>query len=157
VSAGAGSADEGREREAAIERAVRALARRDHSAAGLRAKLDRAGISEAVQADAVEALERIGYVDDGRFARDRALRLAERGYGDGWIRADLNAQGVAAEVAEAALEALEPEEARAAREVSKAGGGVRGAARLGRRGFAEETIERLLTRDVARDGAEGVG
>ena len=60
------------ERQVAIDRAVRALARRDHSAAGLRAKLGRGGLTEQAQADAVETLERIGYVDDARFARERA-------------------------------------------------------------------------------------
>ena len=44
----------------------------------------------------VETLARVGYLDDERFARDRAAQLAGRGYGDEWIRADLEAQGVAA-------------------------------------------------------------
>jgi regulatory protein len=140
------AADEAREREAAIERAVRALARRDHSAAELGAKLERAGISEAAQADAVETLERIGYVDDGRFARDRAVRLAERGYGDEWIRADLDARGVAPEAADAALAALEPEDERAERAASTAGDAVRGARLLARRGFSDDAIEHVLAR-----------
>jgi regulatory protein len=148
----------GGEREEAIGRAVRALARRDHSASSLRAKLDRAGISEAAGTEAVETLERIGYVDDDRFARDRARRLADRGYGDDWIRADLDAQGIEAEAAAAALAELEPEDERAEREASRMhAGGPRLASRLGRRGFSEETIERLLVRPVARDGGEGVG
>ena len=151
------SADEAREREAAIDRAVRALARRDHSAASLRAKLDRAGVSEAAQAQAVEALERIGYVDDSRFAHERAARLAERGYGDRWILADLEAQGVAAETVSASLAVLEPESERAERVAVKAGRGVRAVRLLARRGFSDETIERLLARGVARDGPEGVG
>jgi regulatory protein len=140
------AADEAREREAAIERAVRALARRDHSAAELEAKLERAGISEAAQADAVETLERIGYVDDGRFARDRAVRLAERGYGDEWIRADLDARGVAPEAADAALAVLEPEDERAERAASTAGDAVRGARLLARRGFSDDAIEHVLAR-----------
>lgn len=150
-------ADDGREREAAIDRAVRALARRDHSAASLRAKLDRAGVSAVTQAEAVEALERVGYVDDSRFARDRAARLAERGYGDDWIRADLEAQGVAAETAAASVASLEPEDGRAERVAAKAGQGARTVRLLARRGFADETIERLLARGVAHDGPEGVG
>ena len=142
---------------AAIERAVRALARRDQSAADVRAKLARAGISEAVQTDAVETLERIGYVDDGRFARERAARLAERAYGDDWIRADLDAHGIDAETANAAVDTLQPEAERAERAVSNAAGGGRAAARLARKGFSEGTIERFLTGGVAPEPPEGVG
>jgi regulatory protein len=137
----------------AIDRSVRALARRDHSAASLRAKLGRAGVSEEAQTEALETLERAGYVDDSRFARDRAELLAARGYGDHWIRADLDAQGVAAEAAEAAVAALEPEAERAPREWAELGGGVRAAQKLARRGFAEETLDALL----AHDPAAGVG
>lgn len=142
--------EEGRE---ALDRSVRALARRDHSAASLRAKLDRAGISEGAQAEVLDTLERAGYLDDARFARDRAVQLAGRGYGDEWIRADLEAQGVAAEVAVPALAKLEPEADRAERESLRLGGGLRAARSLARRGFAEETLEAL----VARDPGAGVG
>jgi regulatory protein len=145
------------ERRAALDRSIRALARRDHSAARLRAKLDRAGVSEPAQTDAVETLERAGYVDDPRFARDRAARLAARGYGNGWIRADLAAQGVAREAAERALEALEPERERAAREAAKAGGGMRAARSLARRGFSEDALEGVLATAIADDLPEGVG
>jgi regulatory protein len=150
-------ADDGRERERALERAVQALARRDHSAASLKAKLDRAGISQDAQAHAVEALQRVGYVDDRRFAQDRAARLAERGYGDEWIQADLAGQGVDAETAAASLAGLEPESERAERVTSSAVDGVRAARLLARRGFSDETVERLLARGVAHDGGEGVG
>ena len=146
---------EGDEREVAVERAVRALARRGHSAAGLRAKLDRAGLSEQAQTDAVETLERLGYLDDGRFAHDRAVRLAERGYGDDWIRADLSAHGIDAEMLEEAMSALAAEQERASGVSSDEDVG-RTARRLARRGFSAETIERVLAR-VAHGGAEGVG
>jgi regulatory protein len=131
------------EREGAIDRAARALARRDYSAAGLRARLDRTGLSDEAQADAVETLERLGYVDDERFARDRAARLADRGYGDDWIRTDLEAEGVDAETAAASVAALEPEDERAGRALAGTGDAARRLQRLARRGFSEETIERL--------------
>ena len=150
------SAEE-RERQKALDRAVRALARRDHSAAELRAKLDRAGISEDAQTDAVGTLERVGYVDDARYARDRAAHLAGRGYGDEWIRADLEANGVDRETAEPALTALEPEVERAGREATKAGGGTRAVRTLARRGFSEDTLESLLAGGIADDLPEGVG
>jgi regulatory protein len=145
------------ERARALDRAVRALARHDHSSTRLRAKLDRAGVSEAVQSETIEQLERAGYIDDLRFARSRAAQLAERGYGDDWIRADLEAQGVAREAVEPAVAALEPEERRAAREAARAGGGVRAVRSLARRGFSEETLETVLAGSVADDPPEGVG
>ena len=83
-----------RRRASALDRAVRALARRDHSVASLRAKLARAGVSSEAQAEAHEMLERAGYVDDARFAAARAEHLAARGYGDEGIRADLDRRGV---------------------------------------------------------------
>ena len=139
------------ERDAALERAARALARRDHSTESLRAKLERSGISAQAQEDAVEALARAGYLDDGRFARDRAARLAGRGYGDEWIRADLEKQGIALEAAEAALDALEPERERALREARRLRAGLHAARTLGRRGFSEESLEAVLARTVADD------
>lgn len=136
-----------------LDRAVRALARRDLSAESLRVKLARAGVSEEAQNDALETLERAGYVDDARFARARAEQLVTRGYGDDWIRADLDAQGVAVEVAADAIAGLEPEAERAPGEWAKLRGGLAAARTMARRGFAEETLESLL----AQDPSAGVG
>jgi regulatory protein len=141
------------ERQKALNRATRALARRDHSSASLRAKLDRAGISEDAQTDALAALARGGYLNDERFARDRAAHLATRGYGDGWIRGDLEAQGVPAEAVDRAIDELEPERERMEREAARLGGGLRAARSLARRGFSEENLEAV----VARDPGTGVG
>jgi regulatory protein len=141
----------GVERASALDRAVRALARRDHSAASLRAKLERAGISEPARDEAVETLAGVGYLDDERFAHDRAERLAARGYGDDWIRADLDVQGVSREVAETALARLELERERAVREAAKLGAGPRAALALQRRGFSEEALDGLVTESVADD------
>jgi regulatory protein len=146
-----------REDELAVDRAVRALARRDHSAASLRAKLDRAGVSLAAQAAAVARLERAGYVDDTRYAADRAVLLSERGYGDDWIRADLAGQGVDEPAVEAAVSGLEPELERAGRLTAKHGCGLRTIRSLGRRGFSEDTLEAVAATAVADDTGEGVG
>jgi regulatory protein len=145
------------ERGDALDRSLRALARRDHSAASLRAKLARAGISREAQTEALEKLARAGYLDDARFALDRAEKLAARGYGDDWIRADLEAQGVAAAIVAGALAGLEPEAERAARQWTKLSGGTRAARTLARRGFTEDTLEALLAGSVAHDPATGVG
>ena len=81
------------------------------------------------RSDALDELERLGYLDDERTASLRAARLAERGYGDAYIRADLERRGLASE---AALAALEPEAERAERQSG------RGEAWLARRGFAND-------------------
>jgi regulatory protein len=139
--------------EAVLDRAVRALARRDHSAESLRVKLARAGVSKDAQSEALDTLERAGYLDDARFACARAEHLAARGYGNEWIRADLEAQGVAAKTVGDTLAGLEPEAERALREWAKLRGGLGAARTLARRGFAEETLESLL----AQDPSTGVG
>jgi regulatory protein len=141
----------GAEREVALDRAIRALARRDHSAESLRVKLARAGVSAPARDAAVERLADAGYVDDERFARDRAERLAARGYGDEWIKADLEAHRVAPEAAETALAGLEPEPERALREAGKLEGGPRASRALQRRGFSEEALERVAAGPVADD------
>ena len=119
----------------------------------MRIKLARAGASEHAQREALEKLERAGYVDDARFACARAEFLAARGYGNEWIRGDLEAQGVAGETAGEALAGLEPEAERALREWARLRGGLGAARTLARRGFAEETLESLL----AQDPSAGVG
>jgi SOS response regulatory protein OraA/RecX len=88
-----------------------------------------------------------------RFAHARAEHLAARGYGDDWIRADLDGQGVASETVADALAGLEPEAERARQEWSKLTGGPAAARTLARRGFAEDTVEALLAQDPGR----GVG
>jgi SOS response regulatory protein OraA/RecX len=123
---------------------VKALSRRDHSAASLRAKLERAGVSAGAREAAVDRLVRDGYVDDAQYARQRAGHLAGRGYGDAWIRGDLDTQGIPADVSEGALATLEPERDRASRHAERLGGGLAAAQKLLRRGFAEESLEAIV-------------
>jgi len=111
----------------AEERALRALRAADRSRAELDARLERHGVDEAERAKTLDDLERLGYVDDGRTAALRAERLAARGYGDAYIRADLERRGLPSEDA---IAALEPEPERASRLAG------RGPAWLARRGFA---------------------
>ena len=88
---------------------------------------------------------------------DRAAVLADRGYGDAWIRADLERQGIERETADSALGALEAEPERALREAARAGGGLRALRSLGRRGFSEDALEAVAAASVADDAPEGVG
>jgi SOS response regulatory protein OraA/RecX len=92
----------------ALSRATRALRHRDLSRQALAARLPAPGRDEAI-----DALERSGYVDDGRAAAGRAASLALRGWGDEAIRFRLEQEGFTAEPLEAALAALEPEPDRA--------------------------------------------
>ena len=111
------------------EVALRALRSADRSRAELDARLERQGVDEAERRETLDSLERLGYLDDARTAALRAQRLAERGYGDAYIRADLERRGLSAE---AALADLEAETERVSRFAS------RGAGWLARRGFASE-------------------
>jgi SOS response regulatory protein OraA/RecX len=112
-------------------------------------RLARAGIDESGRADALEALERVGYVDDGRFAGARAGALANRGYGDAYIRHDLSRHGVATEAVTAAIGALVPEAERAATLVERLGRTPKTGAHLARKGFGEDALETALGTDVA--------
>jgi regulatory protein len=124
-----------------IEVAARALQHRDRSRQQLDERLARAGIDEAGRAEALETLERVGYVDDERYALARAAGLAQRGYGDEGIRHLLEADGIPAQAVAGALAALEPERQRAAEVVARLGLGAKTAAHLGRKGFGEDAVE----------------
>ena len=127
--------------------AIRALRFRDRTAAELEARLEQRGVGEAERVQALETLERIGYVDDERFARMRAERLAERGSGDALIRDDLERRGLAAEVVELAIDALEPERERAGRIAADRGRTIKTARYLASRGFGEDALEGIVAAD----------
>jgi len=139
-----------------LEVATRALRHRDRSVRDVEARLERAGVDEARRAEALEMLERLGYVDDDRFARTRAATLAARGRGDAAIRFDLERAGVEAEAVETAIAALDPELERARAVVARDGATPRTARRLAARGFARDTLEAAIATHVASDGAQPV-
>jgi len=128
----------------AVETALRALRFRDRTTAELDARLEQRGVGEAEREQALETLERIGYVDDERFARSRAARLAERGSGDALIRDDLERRGVAAETVDAVLAGIAPERDRVARIVEQRGPGLKTARYLAARGFDEDSLEGIV-------------
>jgi regulatory protein len=132
------------ERPDAVETALRALRFRDRSTAELDLRLEQRGIGAAERTEALDTLERIGYVDDERFARSRAERLSERGSGDALIRHDLERRGIDAEVVEAALAGLEPERERAARIVERRGPSLKTARYLAARGFGMDALEGIV-------------
>ena len=130
--------------EEALAIATRALARREHSRRSLRERLQRAGVGEIELEDVLAELERVGLLDDARFARERARVLAERGKGDAAIRFDLERAGVGGADVEAALAELEPERERAERVVGRRGGGPATARLLAGRGFDEDVVAAVV-------------
>ena len=94
----------------ALRVATRALRHRDLSRQALAERLPAAAREEAL-----DALERSGYLDDARAAAGRAAVLAARGWGDEAIRFWLEPEGFAGEALENALAPLEPEPERARR------------------------------------------
>jgi SOS response regulatory protein OraA/RecX len=95
-------------RSQALVRAARALRHRDLSRQALAARLPAPAREEAL-----DVLERGGYLDDARAASTRAGWLAERGWGDEAIRVRLEQEGFAGEPLARALDELEPEPDRA--------------------------------------------
>ncbi|HWL32508.1 MAG TPA: RecX family transcriptional regulator [Gaiellaceae bacterium] len=131
----------------AVEQALRALRFRDRSAAEVELRLEQRGVAAAEREQALETLERIGYVDDERFARTRAEQLAARGSGDALIRYDLEGRGIAAGHVEIALEALEPERKRAARIAEQRGRSVKTARYLASKGFGADALEGIVAQE----------
>ena len=132
------------QRAEALAVATRALARREHSRRSLRERLLRARVSGQEADEVVEELLRLGLLDDGRFARERARVLAERGKGDAAIRFELDREGVDEADIEAALAALDPERERAAQLVVRRGATPATARLLASRGFDEDVVAALV-------------
>jgi len=135
----------------ALRASTGALRHRDLSSRELEERLRRRDVAPADRDAAIEALRSAGLLDDERAARSRARSLAERGYGNAAIRADLERRGVAGETIEAAVGELEPESERAAAVVVRRGGGASTARLLARRGFAEDVVETAMAAEAGMD------
>jgi len=127
-----------------VDLAARALRHRDRSRREIDERLAKAGIAEEARADALDTLERVGYVDDGRFAATRAAALAGRGFGDEAIRHDLGRHGVEPDAVDHAVAALEPEADRARAVAARLGRTPKTGGHLGRKGFSADSIEAAL-------------
>ena len=128
----------------ALEAATNALARRDRSAADLIAWLERKGVDADEASIAVERLRGAGYVNDARYANERAETLAGRGFGDEAVRFELEKEGLAADEIAAALLALSPERERAIEFLGRARTPLLGIRRLAAKGFSADAIESAL-------------
>lgn len=91
-------------RRRALDTAARALSRRDHTVAQMRALLERRGVEQADVEAAIAELCETGWLDDARYARRYAedRRSLER-WGPERIELELTRRGVAAPEIEAAL------------------------------------------------------
>jgi regulatory protein len=134
-------------RDEALAVATRALARREHSRRSLRERLQRAGVGEGEAEEVLAELERLGLLDEGRFARERARVLAERGKGDAAIRFDLERSGVSVAAVEEALARLDPEHERAERLVERRGATPATARLLAGRGFDEDVVAAVVAQE----------
>jgi regulatory protein len=135
-------------------RALRHLARREHSRAELARKLSRHAESREALEQLLDALAARKQLSDERYAEARAHQLARK-YGAARIRADLKAKGIAPDVAARVSGADELERARAilARKYRDAAATREQRARrmrfLQSRGFSHDTIRKLLSADDA--------
>jgi regulatory protein len=132
-------------------KALRMLARREHSRAELARKLAADGTREDIQA-VLEQLERSGLLSDARFAEAFVSSRAAR-VGNARLRHDLRARGVDEEVIAAALPAETGGEIERARDVWRRKFGAAPADRadyarqarfLQSRGFAVDIIRKVL-------------
>jgi regulatory protein len=131
----------------ASELALRALRHRNRSRSDLRRRLDGAGVAPDEREATLDRLTEVGLLSDDRFAEERAQALARRGASDALIRRDLRREGVDHAAVEHAIAQLESEDERAARVFERRGGGPKAVRYLAGRGFAAETLERLLDAD----------
>ncbi|MGQ0547622.1 MAG: recombination regulator RecX [Betaproteobacteria bacterium] len=135
------------------KRALRHLARREHSRAELERKLAPFAESAASLESVLSELEERKQLSDARFAEQRAHVLGRK-YGAARIRHDLKSKGVAAEVIErlAAPDELERAKAILARKYRTAPLTREERARRARflqgRGFSGDLIHRLVLRDA---------
>ncbi len=132
-----------------IEVAARSLRHRDRSRSEVDERLAKAGVGEAERAEALERLAQLGYVDDGRFAADRATALAGRGQGDAAIRFDLQGRGVEPEAIEAAVAGLVPEAERAVELADRLGRTAKTMGQLRRKGFGADALEAAFGSGIA--------
>ena len=143
----------------ATDACLRLLAVRARSRHELLTALERKGFSEPVRTVALEQVTGWGYLDDERFARDRAAALLRKGrYGPQAVEQRLQAHGLSREAASEAVaqarDSMEFDAEAAARQVLEQRGlsgrklEPKEHARAGRllfsRGFSEDVIQRVL-------------
>jgi regulatory protein len=94
--------------EAARKKALALLARREHSGAELRVKLNAAGFSAGIVGGTLSVLAQEGWLSDARFTEAFVRARRERGYGPVRIRAELRERGVDEELIDRHLDMHDP-------------------------------------------------
>jgi regulatory protein len=96
--------EQGEIRQECLDRAMRYLTGRLHSREELRKKLLRQEYSAAMIDEVLEELKRLGYIDDERFAKTKALSAAQhKHHGPRRAMVELMRAGVKKDVAEVAV------------------------------------------------------
>ncbi len=97
------------ERDEVEARAYRLISMREHGREELARKLRQRDFEPGAIEEVIQELERLGYIDDQRFAREQSAILVRKCWGPRQIRGKLRKRGVDAEAIEAAMEALDEE------------------------------------------------
>ena len=97
-------------------RAVKLLARREHSARELKRKLEQRGIGAGEAAETVAQLAKDGWQSDARYTEMLVRSRISQGFGPVRIEAELRQAGVSGEQASEALRAAAPDWKRLAAE-----------------------------------------
>ena len=92
--------------EAAKQRALWLLDKRDYSRAELLKKLTEKGYAEETAAAAVDRLAELGFVDDARYAPIVVRHYAAKGYGARRVQTELQRRGIPKELWDAAMEEM---------------------------------------------------
>jgi regulatory protein len=148
----------------AYDRALGLLARREHSARELAAKLARRGVDAAASAAALRELKRRDYQSDARFGEMLVRTRIAAGYGPRWIVAELATHGIGEAQARALLDAAGPNWAEVARaQLRRRYGGAPPGSRaerakratyLAHRGFDAATVQSLLRAEWLESSAD---
>jgi regulatory protein len=146
------------------ERALGLLARREHSARELKAKLAARGHAGEESVEAIERLRQQDYQSDERFAGSVARQRSAQGYGPRRIHSELKSHGLANAVVKGAIAALDADWiAIAASQLRRRHGDEPAASReerasragfLLRRGFDPATVRAVTRAEVDDPGEE---
>ena len=93
--------------EAARQKALRLLGRREHSGRQLATKLAASGVERADASELVESLASDGWQSDARYGAAQARSRVAQGYGPLRIRAELGVAGLKRDEVEAVMAALD--------------------------------------------------
>jgi regulatory protein len=146
------------------DKALGLLARREHSARELKAKLAARGHDAGETAEAVERLRERDWQSDERFGTSVARQRIAQGYGPRRVAAELRSHGLADAAIRALLAALEPDWGALAAAVLRRRTGAKGpenheqrareAGFLLRRGFDPATVRAVTRAETGDPDAE---